>query len=855
MPINSLSRISRPKSASHSGIVSVVLVYAVFAALWVLLSDQLMQIFITDPERLIWISMLKGWLFVGITTVLLYGLMLRWVGSVDVFTDIPNTSRWFSFPFLLLVVIILLFTVTSVINTRTHHKQTEIAKLQAIADLKAIEVIDWLKERQRNVDFVQTSSFFAEHFQRWQGAGDLQSGQQLQKRLEQFAATYGFAAVSLFDVQGNRLWGSSKAPLALSPDFQPAVAKAIAGRNFQRIGPARDAAGQIWMDFIVPLTALPGPVPIIVLHSNLSDWLMPKLQTWPLPSASGEILLFCRDGDQVLYLNDLRFRQPSTSNLTLPITTEKLLAAQALRGDVSSDGVVEGVDYRGIPTIGVVHAIDDTDWTLLAKLDQADLYAGVADDSAWISFAGLVTLFMSVAGFYLLRQGQQLALARSIQQSQEERLQALNLLGAIAESSNDAIFAKDLEGRYTLFNPAACRFVGKSAEEVLGRDDRYIFPAEQAERLMKVGKQVIATHQIQSQEEVLDMPDGERVFYATNGPLMDAEGNVTGIFGISRDITERKHAEMELKNSEQRFRSLFTMMPMPLAIIAQDGVVVAINERFINTFGFTVKDIPTSDAWWPLAYPDPDYRRSVMQAWGMAVERAILQNTDIEQMEYRITCKHGDIRDVLISGIKLGNEFLITHYDITERRIAEDILRRRERYQRALLDTFPFMVWLKDRDSNIIAANKAYAKVANVVNTDDLIGKSDLDYWAPELAEHYRADDRAVLESGQAKMIEEEITEAGRRLWIETYKSPVELDGKIIGTVGFAREITKRKIAENELLRRNDELERFNRAMVGRELEMVELKKQVNELSRQLGHPLPYSLSFIDIPTTTGDSK
>jgi len=354
MPNNQSSR----KLASHSGIVSVVLVYAVFAGLWILLSDQLMQMIVTDPEQLVWISMFKGWLFVCITSMLLYGTMLRWVGSGDETLDVPKASHWFRIPFLSLVIIICLFTATSVINTREHQKQTEIARLQAIADLKAAEVIDWLKERQRNVDFVQTSRFFAEQFQHWQEAGDEQSGRQFQAGLEQFAANYGFAAVSLLDGQGKRLWGTSKAPQALSPNVLPAVAKALAGGNAQRIGPTRDAAGQVWLDFIVPLTALPGPAPIIVLHSNLADWLLPKLHTWPLPSASGETLLFRRDGEQVLYLSDLRYRQSSTSDLTLPIATEKLLAAQVLRNNVSSADYIEGVDYRGIPSIGVVHAIE-----------------------------------------------------------------------------------------------------------------------------------------------------------------------------------------------------------------------------------------------------------------------------------------------------------------------------------------------------------------------------------------------------------------------------------------------------------------------------------------------------------------
>lgn len=725
------SQHSKPKLTSHSGIVSVVLVYAVFAGLWILLSDQLMQMIVTDPEQLVWISMFKGWLFVCITSMLLYGTMLRWVGSADASLDVPKASRWFRIPFLSLIIIICLFTATSVINTREHQKQTEIARLQAIADLKATEVIDWLKERQRNVDFVQTSRFFAEQFQHWQQAGDEESGRQFQAGLEQFAANYGFAAVSLLDDQGKKLWGTSKAPQVLNPNVLPAVAKALVGGNSQRMGPTRDAAGQVWLDFIVPLTALPGPAPIIILHSNLADWLLPKLHTWLLPNASGETLLFRRDGEQVLYLSDLRYHQSPTSDLTLPIATEKLLTAQVLRNNVSSTGFVEGVDYRGIPSIGAVHAIEGTDWILLAKFDQADLYREVSGDTAWIFFAGLVTLFVSIAGFYLLRQSQQLAVIKAVRQVQDERLEALSLLSAIADSSDDAIFAKDLEGRYTLFNPAASRFVGKPVEAVLGQDDRAIFPSEQAEKLMTIGRQVIANNAISYQEETLDTTDdGRRIFLATKGPLSDKQGQVIGIFGISRDITALKQVEQSLRVGEERLR------------LAQSSAHIGIWDWDVNTGAVT---------------------------WTGELEE--------------------------IYGYPTGS--------------------------------FP----------------GTYSAFRDRVHPDDLKEVEALRDQAVNAHQGFDIDFRVQLPCGITR-------------WVNCKGGAIYDDtGNAIRVFGVNIDITKAKVAEQslrqqseEITQRNEELERFNRAMVGRELEMIELKKQVNKLSGQLGHASPYPLGFIDAP-------
>ena len=141
--------------------------------------------------------------------------------------------------------------------------------------------------------------------------------------------------------------------------------------------------------------------------------------------------------------------------------------------------------------------------------------------------------------------------------------------------------------------------------------------------------------------------------------------------------------------------------------------------------------------------------------------------------------------------------FVMISRDITERKLNERKLQQRDHYQRALLDSFPFAVWLKDTESRFLAVNAGFVTLFGALSVEELVGKTDFDIAPAELAEGYRADDRAVLASGKKKNLEEEIVDAdGTRKWFETYKAPVIDDtGKVVGTVGFARDITERRAA------------------------------------------------------------
>jgi PAS domain S-box-containing protein len=124
--------------------------------------------------------------------------------------------------------------------------------------------------------------------------------------------------------------------------------------------------------------------------------------------------------------------------------------------------------------------------------------------------------------------------------------QSERLLRAIVDGTTDSVFVKDLEGRYQMINAAGARVLGHSQEHILGRSARDVLSSASADYIHLVDMAVMDSGQSRSSEDTVVIAGEERTFLSTRGPLLDGNGRVTGLFGISREITGRKKAEAAL---------------------------------------------------------------------------------------------------------------------------------------------------------------------------------------------------------------------------------------------------------------------------------------------------------------------
>jgi len=368
----------------------------------------------------------------------------------------------------------------------------------------------------------------------------------------------------------------------------------------------------------------------------------------------------------------------------------------------------------------------------------------------------------------------------------------------------DMFYVFDLEGRFLRWNKTSKAVTGYSDEVISSMKPTDFFSEEDKERVEDaIGIVVKEGHA--SVEATLITKDGRHIPYEFSGALLkDREGNLLGISGTGRDITERKRVKEALKESESRFRSIIESSKE--GIIFFDGktrkiifgngamaeLLVCSKEDLV---GRSISSLHPSEEW-----------ASIEQEFQKHVSGEISVSTGIPVVRNDGSVFYADISSSLIT-LEGKAYFSAFFRDVTERKQAEEALRASERVHQIILDSVPVSIFHIDANSRFVHVNEVLAKRYGM-KPADFKGKTSKELF-PEIGEEYVKSDKEVLARGEPQLaVTRKIKTPDGVRWVRLDKVPIkDADGTVTGIIGFELDITKRIEAQEELRNAHKELQ------------------------------------------------
>ena len=274
-------------------------------------------------------------------------------------------------------------------------------ELVAITVLKVGQITNWRKERLAEAQVIQGNRIISRQIEEFiDGPRKAEIRKDLLDWMLLLKKKSDYSAIFLVDSNGKAVLSVDPTATDIGPDSKKMVLEAIhSGKVVLTDIQRTDLSKSLQISLIVPVI-LPNsrPAGALLLTIDPNIFLYPLIQTWPVPSRTAETLLVRREGDNVLYINELRHRKNTALSLRFPLSQHDLPATMAVLGKKE---ITEGVDYRGMSVFASVDHIPDSPWFIVAKVDKDEVYKPLRRNALFVSVIIIILIISSGLGIAL----------------------------------------------------------------------------------------------------------------------------------------------------------------------------------------------------------------------------------------------------------------------------------------------------------------------------------------------------------------------------------------------------------------------------------------------------------------------
>lgn len=441
-----------------------------------------------------------------------------------------------------------------------------------------------------------------------------------------------------------------------------------------------------------------------------------------------------------------------------------------------------------------------------------------------------------------------LLIARDITERKniEEKLRkSEEMFRAVFETAKDCIFIKNRSLQYIQVNPAMEEIFGVPAEDLKNKTDIDLFGEDAGKHVMEIDRCVIKGEIIE-EEPTKPIHGIPHTFHTIKVPLKDSNGNIFGLCGIARDISERKQAEQKLKESEKKFKALYKGIPIPTYTWQKeddDLILIDYNiasERITDGKIKNYLGIKASEL-----YSD---QPTILEELYRCFEEKLNFSRELYYY-YKSTNKR---KYLFVNYAFVPPDLVLVHTEnITEKKRAEQQLKESEEKYRHLFENSPFSILLADTKGNIMECNSTIEKLYGI-KKEEIVSKNYKEilpvFKVSELETFFEDRNKRILEGINPPPIEIPCyIKDGSLVWMNLHSSLVNLGSKKYIQV-ILQDITERKVAEKELKKLNRELE-YKVIERTKELEKSEKK------FRQIFESIPDLFFLVDKNTVIIDYR